>query len=160
MGFVHLHWAFVLVVTLHNLEEAVWLPEWSRQAGRWHHPVRPAPFRFAAVVLTILAGVLAAISIRGGTGSPGRYLFVAYAIAMLLNVALPHLVATVVLRRYCPGLATGLLGNLPVTAAIVFVALRDGHVAPWPLAGVAVLFVVGILALIPLLFRVGEWLFP
>jgi hypothetical protein len=35
MSFGNLEWLFPSVIALHNLEEAIWLPEWSRQAGRW-----------------------------------------------------------------------------------------------------------------------------
>ena len=39
MDFILIAWLFALVVTLHNLEEAIWLPDWSQTAGRWHSPV-------------------------------------------------------------------------------------------------------------------------
>jgi len=37
MSFSVLTWAFVVAVTIHNLEEALYLPKWSRAAGRFHH---------------------------------------------------------------------------------------------------------------------------
>jgi hypothetical protein len=57
--FENLYFLFLLAVTLHNLEEAVWLPDWSQQAGRWHRPVEKIPFRFAVLVLTLLAYLFA-----------------------------------------------------------------------------------------------------
>ena len=38
MTFVQFGWLFAIVTAAHNLEEAIWLPNWSRTAGRWHHP--------------------------------------------------------------------------------------------------------------------------
>jgi hypothetical protein len=49
MRFRMLQWLFPLVVTLHNTEEAIWLPAWSQHAGTWHVPVGPGEFRFAAL---------------------------------------------------------------------------------------------------------------
>jgi hypothetical protein len=34
MKFDALVWVFALAVTIHNLEEALWLPAWSRRAWR------------------------------------------------------------------------------------------------------------------------------
>jgi hypothetical protein len=33
ISFENLYFLFLVAVTLHNLEEAVWLPDWSQQAG-------------------------------------------------------------------------------------------------------------------------------
>ena len=35
-SFQHWQWLFPAAITVHNLEEAIWLPAWSRTAGRWH----------------------------------------------------------------------------------------------------------------------------
>jgi Protein of unknown function with HXXEE motif len=50
MDFYYLIWAFPLVITIHNLEEAIWLPGWSESTGRWYHTVEPGEFRFAVAV--------------------------------------------------------------------------------------------------------------
>ncbi len=52
MRFTFLAWAFVIAVAIHNLEEAMYLPAWSRPAGHWHAPVAETEFRFAVAVLT------------------------------------------------------------------------------------------------------------
>lgn len=46
---------FCIAITLHNIEEAIWLPEWSQQASMFHKPVTPGEFRFAVTVITMLA---------------------------------------------------------------------------------------------------------
>lgn len=38
MNFGNLQWLFPIVVTLHNAEEAIWFPDWTKRAGRWHAP--------------------------------------------------------------------------------------------------------------------------
>jgi hypothetical protein len=66
MSFQNLEWLFPLVITLHNAEEALWLPGWSKRAGRWRHPVAPGVFRFAVVILTLLAYPVTALSFISG----------------------------------------------------------------------------------------------
>jgi len=55
MSFIAWQWLFPFAITLHNLEEAIWLPAWSKHAGKWHRPVSPSAFPFAVAVFTLLA---------------------------------------------------------------------------------------------------------
>lgn len=158
--FIILAWLFAAVVAIHNLEEAVFLPAWSERAGRWHRPVGAKEFRFAVFVLTVLAGVAALIATVQGRESFGAYVLTGYALAMLLNVTFPHLLVTLAMGRYMPGTATALVLNLPVTAALLHQAFREGYVssARFTLAGPAV--VLAIVLLIPTLFYAGRKLLP
>ena len=69
MSFSVLTWTFVVAVTIHNLEEALYLPKWSRAARRFHHPVGTTEFRFAVIVLTALAAVCAIAASGGSVGA-------------------------------------------------------------------------------------------
>lgn len=102
MTFFTLTWLFVLAVALHNLEEALLLPAWSQKKGRWRYLVSRQELAFAVVVLTAAAAATALAANLGGKGSAGAYLVCGYALAMLLNVPFPHLIATLVLRQYAP----------------------------------------------------------
>jgi hypothetical protein len=155
--FENLFFLFPVAVTLHNLEEAVLLPQWSQNAGRWHPPVEKIPFRFAVLILTLFAYVFTYVGIRGGKQSIGVYLLSGYALVMGVNVFFPHLLAAIWLGQYVPGLATGLIFNLPVCSALLFFVLKNGYVSPWPLVITGVLFTVGILVLIRILFKIGAW---
>jgi hypothetical protein len=157
LTFENLFFLFPVTVTLHNLEEAVWLPQWAQNAGRWHPPVEKIPFRFAVLILTLLAYVLTYVSFRGGKQSIGVYLLSGYALVMVVNVFFPHLLAAIWLGQYVPGLATGLIFILPVCSALLFFVLKNGYVSPWPLVITGVLFTVGILILIRILFKLGVW---
>jgi hypothetical protein len=60
-------WMFPIALTLHNLEEAIWLPAWSQRAGFWNSPVDATEFRVAGALLAILAyGAAREFSIRIG----------------------------------------------------------------------------------------------
>src|ERR1700737_3100498 len=106
-------WMFPIALTLHNLEEAVWLPAWSQHAGFWDSPVGPTEFRIAAALLTILVYAVTYWSSRTAKESIGTYVLAGFAFAMLLNVIF-HVAATVALRGYAPGVVTAVLINTPV----------------------------------------------
>ncbi len=148
--------AFVIAVALHDLEEALWLPAWSRRAGLWHRPVGVLEFRFAVTVLAIAAPAVAVLAVRQGPGSVGAYLLAGYALAMLANVFVPHVAATILMRRYMPGTATALVLVLPASLALLSTAFAGGWVS-WPAFALAGPAVAAALALsIPLLFSVGR----
>jgi hypothetical protein len=151
-------WLFPIATTLHNLEEALWLPAWSQHAGRLHPAVGAAEFRFAVTLLTLLAWGLTAQAARRG----GRWLdlLACYWLAMLINVVFPHLVASIASRGYAPGIVTALLLNLPVDGYLLRRALAERRVEPRRLLVTAAAFVPLLAASIPLLFRLGRALFP
>ena len=156
MDFPLLSWLFAVAITLHNLEEALWLPGWSQSAGRWHHPVGAREFRFAVGVLTALAYVAAYLSVVSGKETLGAYFIAGYALAMLLNVFFPHLLATLIMRRYAPGTATALLLNLPVTLLLLYQGVLQGYIRLSTFVWAGPLVVAAILGTIPLLFAIGR----
>ena len=46
---------FCLAITLHNLEEALWLPQWSQIGSAFQRPVSSNEFHFAVLIITALA---------------------------------------------------------------------------------------------------------
>ncbi len=154
MKFKTLAWIFAISISIHNLEEAVYLPDWSKSAGFWHHPVEATEFYFAVIVLTLFAYVAVFLAVRGGLKSLGAYLVSGYGLAMLLNVFFPHLLATIALWRYAPGTGTGLLLNLPVTSLLIYKALKEGYIEKTRFFVIGPLIVLGILGSIPVLFSI------
>jgi hypothetical protein len=158
MTFRGLEWLFPVVVTLHNAEEAIWFPGWSKRAGRWHASVTPGTFRFAATVLSLLAFAATCLSEKSGKQTVWTYLAFGYIAAMLVNVLIPHVAATIVLRGYVPGVVTAVVLNLPVLTLLVLGALREGYVSGWKAVGFGV-GVAGVLVVsIPTLFKLGKLL--
>lgn len=156
MSYLNLAWLFAAAIAVHNAEEAIWLPGWSRTAGRWHHTVGSSEFRFALAVLTMLAAVAAVLASLQGKQSLGAYFLCGYALAMLLNVAVPLVLATLVTRHYAPGTATAVLINLPVTAMLLRTALAESYIDSSTFAWAGPLVAITIVALVPVLFRVGR----
>ncbi|WP_150047795.1 HXXEE domain-containing protein [Methylomonas rhizoryzae] len=156
MSFSLLGWLFALGVVIHNTEEALFLPAWSTRAGRWHVQVGTFPFRFAVVVLSIAVIFAAWLSSVSGAHSYGAYFLTGYALAMVLNVLFPHVLATVALHSYAPGTATAVLLNLPLGSYLIYRSLTEGYVDQQVFAVSGPATVVGIIASIPILFTVGK----
>ena len=148
-------WLFPISLTLHNLEESVWLPRWSQHAGMWESPVGATEFRIAAALLAILAYLVTYWSLRTGKESMGTYVMTGFVFAMLLNV-IYHVGATIGLHEYAPGVVTAVLVILPVMAYLLRRTFRERWVT-WPRALLACTIVpLSILALIQCLFFVGR----
>lgn len=145
---------FCLAITVHNLEEAIWLPAWSQQASRFQKPVTKGEFRFAVAVITGLA-YLTAIGYLIWPYTIAKWLFTGFLGSMIVNAIFPHLLATLIMKKYAPGLATGLLLNIPVNSFILFHMHADNIVSTSEIIFSTVIVGGGLLALIPLLFRLG-----
>jgi len=136
MTFRNLQWLFPIAVTLHNAEEAIWMPGWDRGhlediLGR---QPEAAEIRAALVVLTLAAFAVTYLSARRGPGSIWAYLTFGYIIAMLANVFVPHVPAAIVFRGYAPGVVTAVLINLPVMSFLAIRMPREGWVGGWKAA--------------------------
>jgi len=149
-------WLFTLGVLAHNAEEALWLPAWSAGAGRWHAKVGVAEFRFAVAALSALLVLFAAAASLCEAQSAASYLMAGYVLAMVLNVAVPHVLASVFLRDYMPGTATALLLNLPLGTLYLVRALAERNIEASVFALSGPLVVLTIVASIPLLFALGR----
>jgi hypothetical protein len=140
MDFRRLEWVFPIAVTLHNAEEAIWMPGWD--AGHLAQlPVRPpgaAEIRAVLVVLTVAAFALTYLSARRGPESVWAYLSFGYITATLANVFVPHVPAAIVFRGYAPGMVTAVLINLPVMSMLAIRMVRERWVSGWKAAGFGV----------------------
>lgn len=156
MSLIALGWLFTGCALLHNLEEALYLPAWSRRGRRFLKPVTAPVFRFAISLLSLLFVALTLAATVAGPGSVAAYLMAGYVLAMVLNALLPHALATMTLRSYMPGTATGVLFNLPIGLLYLSRALGQGQIAlpTFYRAGPAV--VLGLLGLLPVLFALGN----
>ena len=128
MNWPTLVWVFAAALTVHNAEEAVWLPAWSQKKGYWRISATIAEARFVLLSLTIVCYLCAALATAGN--SIGSYLICGYALVMLLNVFVPHIIATVALRE-CAGYGNGdLLEPSIDVSAVEKSSPRQAHLAP------------------------------
>lgn len=151
-----LGWLFALGVAVHNAEEAWLLPTWSRRPRRWLAGASPRSFRFAALMLSVAVLAAAWMACAGGPRSVGAYLIAGCALAMVLNVVIPHAAASLMLRTYAPGTATAVLLNLPLGSWLIYRSLTEGYVAPFVFVLSGPATVLAIMASIPLLLAAGN----
>lgn len=147
---------FSIALTLHNIEEALWLPEWSVQAKRYHKPVTKKEFHFAVLCVTILAYITSFLFLLCGDIALIRYIFFGFVGCMIFNVIFPHLVATVFMKKYAPGLLTGLFINLPFFTIIIIEAIGLGLITVLEFVVSTVIIGICILSILPILFKTGN----
>ena len=151
-------WLFPIAVALHNSEEAVWMPGWASQ----HHirlpfaPPQAGEIRFALLVLTAGAFAVTYLSQRNGKQSFWAYLTFGYMVAVLANVLVPHIPATLVYRMYTPGVVTAGLVNLPCMSLLVFMSVRENWVSGGRAIASAIAVPLAIAGMIPILFLMGR----
>jgi hypothetical protein len=131
---------FAVGVTLHNLEEAMFLVDWSRSHLKlWFEP-NPGVYW----VLTSLISVVIWIPVVGvcvsKAGAPLQSVLSGFALAMAINAVLPHLVISLVKQSYSPGVGTGMLFNLPLGVLLIREQLSDGAISPVEIWRAAVLY--------------------
>src|SRR5688572_32265695 len=149
-------WAFTAAALLHNFEEV-----WGLPAFVAHHPgvypaVPPGAFAFAATVLGIAFVFATALAMRRGARDVAVYAFAGYVVAMLLNVFVPHVAATLWLRAYTPGVGTAVLLVLPLGATLLRRLLAAGRIEARPLLRSAPFVVLAMALLVPLLLGLGR----
>jgi hypothetical protein len=114
---------FGIGVTLHNLEEAMYLVSWAR--SHLNLPFEPNPKIYW--VLTSLASVVVWIPIVGvcvaKESAHFQSVLSGFALAMAINAVLPHFVISLVKRSYSPGVGTGMLFNLPLGVLLIHAQL-------------------------------------
>lgn len=109
-------WLFPLAVTLHNVEEAIWLPPFRAQHG-WNS-ITATQFRLAALLVALLAFAVTCAATQNPRSRAASFLFYAFCWIMLLN-ALWHVTASIYFRAYAPGFVTAVILLLPVTLYLI-----------------------------------------
>ncbi|MEN6413977.1 MAG: HXXEE domain-containing protein [Veillonellales bacterium] len=118
---------FLLSFTLHNIEEGIWLPKWSKNAGKYHVQVSSREFHFALIIVTTFGYIVTFLSMTLGQFQEiVKYVYLGFIFMVCLNSFFPHLIATIALRRYAPGTLTGVLLNLPIGTTIILKSLETG----------------------------------
>ena len=147
---------FCIAITIHNMEEAIWLPAWSQQPARFQKPVSKGEFRFAVTVITLLAYTAAASYLLWPHSELAKWIITGFLGSMIVNTIFPHLLATLVMKKYAPGMITGLLLNIPVNSFILSRMHAENIISTWELVLSTAIVGGFILSLIPLLFKVGR----
>lgn len=126
MTFARVQWLFPIAVSIHNLEEAVWMPWFWRSRG-WHVPVSANGFWLATVLIDLVAFLSTYFAVRYGKQSQAVYIYCAFALLIFLNVFW-HIGVALYYRTYAPGVVTAGLINLPLTAYLLQRAASEQYI--------------------------------
>ena len=118
-----MQWAFPVAVTLHNLEEAIFIPAFWEQRS-WHLALSGREFGFLGFAFSAVTFLVTYLSVHSGGKGVGAYMLVILSGVMFLN-AFWHIGATIYFQSYAPGVVTAVLLVMPVTAYLLYCAARQ-----------------------------------
>jgi hypothetical protein len=147
---------FCLAITLHNLEEALWLPRWSQMGSSLQKAVTPDEFHFAVFIITALAYVISFLYLSFPKTNIIKWAFIGFLGSMVFNAIFPHLIATIFMKTYAPGLVTALLLNIPINSVILYRLHTLNSISIKEILNSTVVIGILLLALIPFLFTLGD----
>ncbi len=154
VSYKKLAWIPAVTETIHNIEEAVFLPAWSAGAGLWNWHLTVFQFRFAVAAVTLLVYVIIYYYTRNGNKF-STHLYCGTLVVILVNVFVPHLAVSVLTASCSPGVLSGIILNVPATLYLLRRGLRENLFTYSVLArGTAVIALV-MLLLIALSFTAG-----
>ena len=134
------------------------MPAWAAQHARQLtlHPPGVGVIYSALLLLTLFAFAVTFLSARKGKQSVWAYLLFGGIVAMLVNVFVPHVPATLVFHSYTPGVVTAVLINLPLMTWLALSSVREEWVSGVKALAFAVLVPLGLAGIIAALFAIGS----
>ncbi|WP_188802367.1 HXXEE domain-containing protein [Sporolactobacillus putidus] len=120
---------FIFTISLHNTEEGIWLIRMTKHSKiGLHKVVKQDQFLFAVIAVT----------------------------AMMLNVIFPHLLSTIIERKYSPGLTTGLLLIIPIHTIIIMRSFQSHLISIGGLIMGTLIMSICLILLIPVMFKLAS----
>ncbi len=149
---------FLLGFSLHNLEEALWLPGWSKHAEKYHKKVSENEFRFAVIMVTAIGYLITFQHLVFSSSKMSEYIYLGFIMMMVVNVIFPHVISTIVLKKYAPGTLTGVMLNAPIGIYILNKCIGSIDELLYVIISCIIISAI-LLPLIKLFFRLGRDLF-
>ena len=124
--FDRLLWFVPFFFMLHNMEEAPFMENWSKQLPLKVHPiVSTKQFVIAVTFLTLGGFILTFLGMEILSQPIGYLLILGIQMILSFNTFVPHLLSTIRFRLYSPGLVTALLITLPFSFYLFRRALTE-----------------------------------
>ncbi|MCE5169863.1 HXXEE domain-containing protein [Paenibacillus profundus] len=149
---------FLFAITIHNLEEAVWLIRQSLKATKvkMHAPVKQDQFLFGLFVVTALAYLITVLYIFYPSNVILKYAYFGFLGSMIFNIIFPHLISTIIERCYSPGLLTGIGVIIPTNLLILKAGFDTNTITVTNFIVGTICVGVILLSTIPLYFKIGK----
>ncbi|WP_368652773.1 HXXEE domain-containing protein [Ornithinibacillus sp. 4-3] len=107
---------FCLSITIHNKEEALFLPAWT--ISNSPITISSTTFLITVTIITII-GYGTAIYYVFQPGATIKYIFIGYVGAMWINAFLPHILFSLLSLSYMPGTISAVLILIPIHTYII-----------------------------------------
>ncbi len=120
-GFEILIFILPIAFAIHNLEEIFGMEKWTNSIPAYiHAPVTTRQFAIAVALFSVVGFVI--IFTKNHFPSEEFYMKIISGFAGMLfsNVFFPHIIATIFLKKYAPGVISGILINLPLSSIILY----------------------------------------
>ncbi len=132
LPFERLLWLVPVFFTLHNLEEAPFMENWSKRLPLKIHPtVTRRQFVIAVMFLTLAGFILTYFALGYSANQTGDLIVLGIQAILLFNAFVPHIASTIRFRMYSPGVVTAILITLPFSFYLFRRALTE-NVLTWP----------------------------
>ncbi len=131
------------------------MPRWSRYIQKFGKQVSGDEFHFAVLVITILAYLATGLFIFFPENLILKYFFFGFMGAMMFNIIFPHLILTIILKKYSPGLITGVLLIMPFNSLIIISSLNNSIINLSEVVISTIVVGIFLLILIPILEKIG-----
>jgi hypothetical protein len=159
-------WAVPLTIIIHNGEEALTMQRWAAEhllsvAQQFSVHISRVPTAdelYGALAMgTLVPLLIALVAFLNGPRTLALYLLAGIQGIMLANAFVPHLIGTIILRRYTPGVVTAVLVIIPFSIFWFRRILQRGFAERRPLI---ISIVVGALVyplVMALLYEASGW---
>jgi hypothetical protein len=153
LPFVHLLWLVPVFLTIHNIEEALFMESWyKRLPTKLPFTITTRQFMIAIIFITLAAFLLTYLGVEYLANQTGYLLVLGMQAILTFNAFVPHMATTIRFRMYSPGVITAVLIVLPFSFYLFRRAFDENRLTLsqfWIMLSIAP-FAVGTIALISL----------
>jgi hypothetical protein len=151
--FDRLLWLVPIFLTIHNIEEAPFMENWSKRLPvKLPLTVTTRQFVIAVTVITIAGFIITYLGVEYFANQTGYVLVLGMQALLLFNAFVPHIATTIRFRMYSPGVITAVLIMLPFSFYLFRRAIAENILSWnqfWIMLGIAP-FAVAIIAVVSL----------
>jgi hypothetical protein len=131
LSFDRLLWLVPIFFTLHNMEEAPFMENWSKRLPLKIRPtVSTRQFVIAVTFLTLAGYLVTYLGVAYLANKTGYMIVLAIQAILFVNAFVPHIASTIRFQMYSPGVITAALITLPFSFYLFRRALTE-NILSW-----------------------------
>lgn len=146
----------LIALSIHNFEESLSMDKYSKNIRKSYKPITAGEFRFAVLIITAIFYVAVFLYLLFPLNFLIKYFYFGFLGAMILNL-FSHILPTIVLKKYSPGLITSIFLVVPTNLYLIIQGFKSGILGAFGLILACLFMSLLLLALIPLLFKLSKF---